>query len=290
MDFDATPTAFSPPTQIFELPANLEEPPTIVVTFEPLGIDPSIPVREIAKTEHFDVYTEEGFVQVQAEKSLEKLEEVFVYVSNRLGTSIEINILLSFRKRSDTPCPARGVALPGSPPEIIVFVNEETDMEELLGILAHEVGHIITIYGSEDGAPDDSALNEGWATWAAGNYWVNWQVADTFDAIVRSYVEDSEYLPLYQNYDFETLLPHPEATATADCLERRTVLYTEWASFLDFLIQRYGMAKFSEFLRTSSTEVTDSKMIIRPPDYEGVYGSSLNQLEAAWLQHIMAQP
>jgi len=39
-----------------------------------------------------------------------------------------------------------------------------------------------------------------------------------------------------------------------------------------------------------ATEVTDSKMIIRPPDYEGVYGSSFNQLEAAWLQHIMAQP
>jgi len=124
------------------------------------------------------------------------------------------------------------------------------------------------------------------ATWAAGRYWPAWKRA-SFNALVRSYLDEVTYLPLYENLDLSL------AYAGANCIEKRDILYSEWAAFIDFLLTTYGVDQLGVLFRSSppeETEIDGEEVVIsRPPDFEGVYGSALNQLEAAWLNQLAAR-
>jgi hypothetical protein len=93
---------------------------------------------------------------------------------------------------------------------------------------------------------------------------------------------------LYENFQ-RPPQPNPQATPSVndDCLVLRDTIYTEWASFLDYLIQKYGWEKLPALFESPDYERRRREIIMKPPDFQAVYGSSLNQLEAAWLEHLM---
>ena len=50
------------------------------------------------------------------------------------------------------------------------------------------------------------------------------------------------------------------------------------------------MEKLEELIETTpEAERTEEEHVVKPADFEGVYGRSLNQLEAAWLRHILVE-
>jgi hypothetical protein len=200
--------------------------------------------------------------------------------------SAEGKIPVIFRPPSSVPCPPRGLAWV-HPPRIIIYADDKTSREQLLGVLAHELGHIL-IMPQFEGIP--RALNEGLATWASAPYFNAWLGNPSLDAAVRSYFTDATYLPLHQNYYLTDIYPGMEETSSESCISRREALYIEWASFLGYLIEQHGMEKIEELIAAvREPEMTEAGLAIRPADFEGVYGSSLNQLEAAWLRHVRAE-
>jgi hypothetical protein len=154
-------------------------------------------------------------------------------------------------------------------------------------VLAHELGHIL-IMDRFRGIP--RAPNEGLATWASARYFNAWLGYASFESAVRSYVEDGTYLPLHENYTLTDIYPGEDERTSEGCIDRRETLYTEWASFLDYLIEQHGMDELETLIKSATDpQMTDDEIIIERADFEAVYGSSLNQLEAAWLRHILDQ-
>jgi hypothetical protein len=158
---------------------------------------------------------------------------------------------------------------------ILIFTDQETSREQVLATFAHELGHVFLNLKFE--ASGDTALNEGLATWAAGNYWQTWKGA-SFDDSVRLYINNGTYLPLFQNYSLSQAYAD-----TSGCLTRRDTLLTELASFMDYLIRTYGIEKMNELCKVPQPELAGSQFVVYPPNYKGVYGYEFNQLEAAWL-------
>jgi hypothetical protein len=160
--------------------------------------------------------------------------------------------------------------------------------------LAHELGHAVRNMAAKDRLPKNIALEEGMATWAAGTYWTDWQGNPSFQEMVKDYLRRSVYIPLYQSTDLagtqtsgqplSSARPNPNDQIV--CLTRRDILYTEWAGFIDFLIQQYGLEKITALFQSGRAETIKSETIIYPPDYAGTYGLALNQLEAKWLDWI----
>jgi hypothetical protein len=257
---------------------------------EPLDLDAEgVPEQQqVAETEHFQIYAPSGDLPAAVPDLPERAEQILDDVSARLGPLGEKRggIRITFRPPSDMPCPPRGLASP-QPPRIIIFADDETSRDQILGVLAHELGHVVIMNRFED---IPSSLNEGLATWASARHFNAWLGNASLDAAVRSYVEDSTYLPLHENYYLTNIYPGEEEGTSEGCIDRREILYIEWASFLDTLIRQEGTEKLEKLIETvPDGQRTDDGFIIRPADFEAVYGSSLNQLEAAWLRHVLDQ-
>jgi hypothetical protein len=172
----------------------------------------------------------------------------------------------------------------GHPPRIVIYADDETSRAQIHGVLAHELGHVLISSRFE---PMPRALNEGLATWASAPYFNDWLGNPSLDAAVRSYLQDGVYLPLHQNYFLTDINPGTEGRSSESCIARRETLYTEWASFLGYLIDRHGMERLEALIATApEPEMTDAGLVHRAADFAAVYGSALNQLEAAWLRHI----
>ena len=234
-------------------------------------------------------------------------DEVYRYVSARLGVSHSSRIgdrvggrigdrtKVTVEQRADEPCPARGVFirnLGDGSPGLVIYADDTTGPGELLGILAHELGH--SLHASGFGEFNSSAgLAEGLATWAAGRYWLQWHRTPSLAASVRAYRAQGSYLRLENRYGFREYRTSGEYRASGKyrgsgaCLERRTRLYTEWAAFTDFLIRSYGVGEFKTLLASADIVIDPSgEMTGALPDYRATYGLTLRQLEALWLRRL----
>lgn len=284
-----TPGYFSPPATptkagpaITETPMRPTLPPTIVVS-EGLPFATPAGVR-LAESVHFVFYVEDNTLpSTQVEELKDEIERVFVYVSNRLGASIRDKIALTFNRPSNEPCPLRGTSI-WPFPHIVIYADESTSREQILGVAAHEIGHQIQYQNFGPGGPvDDAILTEGLATWAADHYWNAWQGASSFDDSVRSYLQDGRFIPLSE-YD-----PRYQGE---DCLVRRDIAYTERASFVGYLIQCYGMDKLIALFGTFEAVTFDTlptAIVPQEADYEAVYGKPFQELEADWLRYLLAK-
>ena len=174
-------------------------------------------------------------------------------------------------------------------PIITIFADKHTSHAQVLGVLAHEVGHVLQEVGTERhwGVFSALPLMKDRLPGRRGVTGKRGKKFPSFDASVRSYLDASTYLPLYANYDLSL------AYSGENCIEKRDILYTEWASFIDFLLTTYGTDQLEALFHSSppeETEIDGERVVVwTPADFEGVYGSELNQLEAEWLSHLTAQ-
>jgi hypothetical protein len=233
-----------------------------------------------AKNEYFELFSYDDYLPVDIQWWQKESRQVYEYVSKRLETSISEKALVMFLPPRSGKNPARGISFHELPPVIVIFADQYTGEEQLLAVLAHELGHILLHQKYQE--ISDLALDEGLATWAAGNYWQDWQGAD-FDSAIRASIQNGTYLPLFENYYLEKAYEN----SSPDFMLHRDMLLTEWASFLDFLIQNYGTETLSSLVDTKLSELDDGQRTIYPPNYIDVYGLEFNQLEYQWLETLL---
>jgi hypothetical protein len=231
--------------------------------------------QKVAESAHLEFYMEKNYAPVDIIWWQKQAEQIYGDVSERIDTSLSTKIIVAFLKPLTGNCVPRGITYHEQEPMILIFADQDTGREQVLAAFAHELGHAF-LHQKFEGS-GDVALNEGLATWAAGNYWEVWK-GMSFDDSVRLYINNGTYLPLFQNYDLSQAYED-----TPGCLTRRDTLLTELASFMDYLIRIFGIEKMDELFKVQEPELTRAQYVIYPPDYKGVYGFEFNQLEIAWL-------
>lgn len=233
------------------------------------------------ESEHFKLIKFDDYLPVETDWWLVESEQVYEYISRRINISLDGKVVATFRQPETSKCAARGKTYHEDETLIILYANADTGEEQLLAVLAHEISH--GLIHRKYPRLNDAALIEGMSTWAAGDYWESWKGLDFKSAVIAS-IGDGTYLPISQNYDLKKAYDDKSAR----CLADRDLLLTEWASFLDFLKSHYGEEKLTNLFDSQPLDDTGSSRIIHPPDYQGVYGLELNQLEHEWLQSLLA--
>ncbi len=231
--------------------------------------------QKVAESAHLEFYMEKNYAPLDIIWWQQQAEQIYGDVSERIDTSLSTKIIVAFLQPLTGNCAPRGITYHEQEPMILIFADQDTNREQVLAAFAHELGHAF-LHQKFEGS-GDVALNEGLATWAAGNYWLAWK-GMSFDDSVRLYINNGTYLPLFQNYDLSQAYED-----TPGCLTQRDTLLTELASFMDYLIRIFGIEKLDELFKVQEPELTGAQYVIYPPDYKGVYGFEFNQLEIAWL-------
>lgn len=229
--------------------------------------------KPVLETEHFTFNLEAIRLPVSIFELEEQAEIIYNYVSTRFGVSIDRKITVFFEPPRNKPCDSRAIAIVGedSDSAIVFHVPEDMSSAYLFGILAHEVGHVIN--WAIEPTLRARGMTEGIASWAAGEYWLALFGHSSLDEAVRSYLAVSQYIPL-QELDTYMIVPEFEEHYLEDCIQRRDILYTEWASFIAYLISIEGLEKLFAYLKGRSLE--------------SVYLRSLADLETAWLSALDA--
>jgi hypothetical protein len=229
--------------------------------------------------ERMDLYVRNGYFPVDARWWQPESGQVYEYVRARLDAAASEKVIVMFVPPEPGNCAPRGTTIQEEQPVILIYANQDTSKNQILATLAHELGHVF-IHKKYPNL-SDVALSEGMATWAAGDYWKAWKGVD-FNAAVRSYSTGKTYLSLFQNYDMKK--------AYADmpgCITYRDMLVTEFASFIDYLIQTYGIEKLPVLFDVQQPEIINNRRIVYPPNFKVVYGFELNQLEQEWLRNLL---
>lgn len=278
-----TPTPYPLPTTAYDLTLLSTVAPGDVPEETDLFLDPArmkAAGKLQAEQEYFDLYTIDDYLPIDMGWWEQATKPVYEYASQRLDSTLREKAIVIVAPPEAGNCPARGRTF-REQPLIVIFADERTSKEQILGVLAHELGHLLSFEKYKH--LTDLALTEGIATWAAGEYWERWQGYD-FDSGVQSFLTRGTYLPLSQNYQLEKAYQD-----SSNCLTQRDILYTEFAAFIEYLMERDGPEKLSRLFDVPPLETIDHTNIIYPPDYKGVYGLELNQLEQEWLKTLVQQ-
>jgi hypothetical protein len=270
-----TPTAYPLPTH----PVIFMTPDETTPVYPDLG-----PV--VDETDHFQFHEEQGYMPVNLDTFKVEAETIFEEMQAQIPVELDKPIILAFRRPPNDECPHRGEAYPMPDGNvIIIFASPTTSPIQLRGVLAHEIVHIL--HSASTGL-STTAFSEGYATWISREYWAAWMGYSSVEDAVRAYLDAGTYLPLYTHFEDFSLAYEGE-----NCLFYRDILYTEWASFVGYLIEMYGLDSFVELMEYNNTLYTFSTpaaaATTSTPNFEGIYGQSLNQLEAAWLRQITGE-
>jgi hypothetical protein len=271
------------------------------------------PDKVLRETPHFSIYAEMGFMPADVDWLQAEAETIYAYVAERMGVRTNERFVITFRKPDTAGCPMRGQAVWDIPiAQAIIFADAQTSRAQILGVLAHEVGHLMHGRALNAGTRFGH-LNEGLATWAAGKYWEAWHKASIPEKVI-AFKRNGRYVPLTDYFRDDAATP---SSNDASCLDERDLRYTSWAAFLDFLIANHGMDKFRQLLgpaeEIGGRVVESERVVIVPvggggfnidapirerfrveavriappiPDFAGVYGRNLDELEKASWEHI----
>ena len=225
---------------------------------------------------HFDIRGNYEELAIPIAELGARFDEVYAYVSERTGIDVDGLIPVTLQTIPPMQCPPRGRA---SNRSIEIFADTTTSPEQLLGVLGHELGHVLQF--RELPGRLWGQLGQGYASWASGRYWTDWQGYESFHAAVREYVENGSFLPLSSpDTGFQV---GDEAGDTADCLARRDIVLNEWASLVEYLVTSYGRDEL--YRRAQISSAPDGEGI----DYIAIFDRDFHQIEAEWLAAVRAQ-
>lgn len=188
-----------------------------------------------------------------------EVRQALAYSSARFGGQLSAPVTAAFI--ADGGCGLSGIAYTDIR-VVQVHTCAGIARGRAVAILAHEFAH--QLQQDRYGPPHLSAdlmLSEGMATWAAGEYWLGGH-AD-FRSYVRAQRASGVLYPLATHY-------------SGLGVGAMNALYYQWASFVEFLLQRDGREQLDR-LYVSGAGAPGSA------DYQGVYGVGLDQLEREWL-------
>jgi hypothetical protein len=280
--FSITPTPYPLPTQAYNSPSYFTTIFGQIFGKGNQSVDPSqiaTDGQQQVGNQYLDLYSKNDYLPVDIQWWQKESKQVYEYVNQRFGATVSEKVIVTFVPQKSGNCAPRGTTFHEQRPIIVIFANQGTSKEQILAVLAHELGHVFIHQKYEN--LSDVALNEGMATWAAGDYWKGWKGVD-FNSGVVGFVNDKTYLPLFQNFDMSKAYDDN----SPDCIIYRDVLLTELASFLDYLIRNYGSEKLSALFDIPQPELVNNQRVVYPPNFKDVYGLEFNQLEYEWLKTL----
>lgn len=213
----------------------------------------------------------------QADDIQSTLERVAGRMEVNTPSLVAVNIEPPDDKIVDGNCPLRGYFASGTN-EITVRAGAGTPISEFHGIAGHELGHLVSEarFGT---LFHDVIIVEGLATWLSSETWNEWRDIQSLDDAVRGFISQDTYVPLSQAY--EVAAP---ALSVEDCLAQRDTKYTEWASFVGYLIETYGIDSLETLWRASRDPNSSPEGF--DASYQSVYGKPIDILEKEWLAHL----
>jgi hypothetical protein len=243
---------------------------------------PKVPSDSIqrGRSEHFDFYSRNTGLPMPLTELQEASEQVYTYVTSRLGARLNGRIAVLIEAPTSL-CGLRGLTKIDTP-SITIKAGPDTSPEQFMGVLAHELAHVVQLFAYQADARGDVVLLEGVATWAAGTYWNTWQGWPSFDAGVTGALDAGRSV-LLDRATVKGLNGSVQIGLRDSC--ERDLFYTEWAAFVDHLVARQGLAGIGQLLvRPGILRTDDSGEVYTRADYRGVYGKSLEQLIRSWMK------
>lgn len=245
-------------------PESLPEPePAVHAPARIPGDGPAMPGTLVMQTERLDVYVGRAtFTTEQVAALAPLLEQALRDDEVRFGTTLDQRASIAIYRLEMSRVPgARALAF-SDENRIEMYYHPDEDPARAIVVGAHELGHLLEAqrYGDEVQRRADTILHEGLATWIASDYWLPMCSATTWKERARA-IRDHEGLPL-------RLLAAEEYPPN--------MAYEIWASFVDFLYERYSPEQVDALYRSGRGRVPGSA------DYEGVLGVPLDQLADAW--------
>jgi hypothetical protein len=226
------------------------------------------------RTYSLDFYRLAGGLEADTIRAMAMDVEASIAVgSAEMGSGLTGRVSIRFEPPQSGSCAIRGLTL-SNQRTIRLFYAPGSNPNSIVRILAHELFHQLQhdYYGERDHRKADNMLLEGMATWGSRSYTLNEAGVPAYHAEVKRAQAADELLPLTTNLE-------------ADCrTTTRVNIYNQWASFVEFLLAEYGRESFDALYRSSRSRDAGSA------DYFGVYGKTLDQLDAEWQVWLSAQP
>jgi hypothetical protein len=221
-----------------------------------------MPGTLIVQTERLDLYVgKQTFSAEQIAALAPLLERLLSDSEARLGTKLRRRVSIAFYRASMAP--ARGVRGMAYTEEgrAEIFYRPYESIERAATVAAHELGHHLEVqrYGEAVQRGADTILHEGLATWVVGERWLTMCGGTTWK-------ERAQQLQ-------QAGIPLRLLTAERSGADNA---YELWASFVDFLIERYGWEQFDALYRSGRGRAPGSS------DYQQVTGKSLDELADEW--------
>jgi hypothetical protein len=230
------------------------------------GDGPLMPGNLVIQTERLDFYVgKQTFNADQVAALAPLIEQLLRDNEARFGTTLRRRVSVAFYRVGLAP--GRGVRGMAYTDEgrTEVFYRPNESVERAATVAAHELAHHLEAqrYGAAVQRRADTILHEGLATWIVGDRWLAMCGGESWKARVRA-LRDAG-IPL-------RLLTAERSGANN--------AYEVWASFVDFLIERYGRDKLDALYRSGRGRAPGTS------DYGGVLGTSLDELADAWREWV----
>jgi hypothetical protein len=152
--------------------------------------------------------------------------------------------------------------------QLISYLDRNYTSVETWSYFTHEGTHALAqdlFQPKEHEGRPDGVLVEGLAVWASGGHYRQ-EPLDAWAAVVAA---SDEYIPLadLRNGSFYEF--------------QHEISYLEAASFVNFLVERYGLDKLKELYGLATGDADNDEALV-----ERLYGQDYAGLEAAWLDYL----
>ncbi len=227
------------------------------------GDGPRMRGELVAQTDRLDLYAgKNSFSAAKVAELAPAIEQALRAAERRLGTRLSYRVSVGFYRLP----PKRGVRGMAYTSErrAELFYRPGESAARALTIAAHELAHHLEAqrYGEQNQRLADTILHEGMATWIAADRWLPMCEAGSWRQRARQLGRAG--IPLRLNTE----------RYGADNA------YELWASFVDFLIERYGWDAYDELYASGRGRAIGSA------NYARVLGKSLDELADEWREWV----
>lgn len=228
------------------------------------GDGPAMRGTLVAQTERLDLYVGKNtFSPDQIAERAAKLERVLRAAEDQFGTTLKRRVSIGFY-RVPPRRGVRGMAYTADR-RVEVYYRPDEDLGRATTIVMHELGHHLEAqrYGEQNQRLADTILHEGMATWIAGIRWLDQCEASSWRERARQ----------LKNAGVPLRLLTAERSGADNA-------YELWASFVDFLIRRYGWDAVDQLYASGSGRAPGSS------NYRKILGKSLDELTSEWREWV----
>ena len=218
----------------------------------------------VGQTERLDFYVgKNSFSAAQVAELAPRIEQVLWKAEQHFGTTLKQRVSIGFY-RLPPERGVRGMAYTADQRAELYYRPGE-DTSRALTIAAHELGHHLEAqrYGEDVQRRADTILHEGLATWIAADRWLPMCEAATWRQRARQ----------LHNAGVPLRLLTAERSGADNA-------YELWASFVDFLAERYGWEKLDALYASGRGRAPGSA------NYQKVVGKNLDELADEWREWV----